>query len=88
MPANLTWANLTWANLTWAVRMRNLRDALGRDPTLAEMLEVAPLHRMTADEYQAQRESWARAMAPCEHGIRDWEQCEECGRAAGGDDAG
>lgn len=27
---------------------------------------------------QAQRESWARAMAPCEHGIADWEECEQC----------
>ena len=30
---------------------------------------------------QAQRESFARAMAPCEHGIADWEDCGQC-RAA------
>jgi hypothetical protein len=31
-------------------------------------------------ERQAQRESWVRAMAPCEHGIADFEDCEECRR--------
>jgi len=30
------------------------------------------------DEMQAQRESWARAMAPCEHGDPDWETCPKC----------
>jgi hypothetical protein len=29
-------------------------------------------------ELQAQRESWVRAMAPCEHGIADFEECAEC----------
>lgn len=31
---------------------------------------------------EAQRQSWVRAMAPCEHGIRDWEDCPDCRRAA------
>lgn len=26
----------------------------------------------------AQRDSWIRAMAPCEHGDPDWETCPEC----------
>lgn len=28
--------------------------------------------------WQAQRESFARAMAPCEHGEPDWETCPGC----------
>lgn len=28
--------------------------------------------------YKAQRESWVRAFAPCEHGMFDFEQCGEC----------
>ena len=27
---------------------------------------------------QAQRESWIRAFAPCEHGDPDWETCPKC----------
>jgi hypothetical protein len=30
------------------------------------------------DELAAQRESWIRAMAPCEHGAADFEDCVEC----------
>ena len=29
-------------------------------------------------ELEAQRESWIRGMAPCEHGDPDWETCEKC----------
>lgn len=29
-------------------------------------------------ELIAQRESFVRAMAPCEHGNADWETCEQC----------
>lgn len=28
--------------------------------------------------WKAQRESWVRGMAPCEHGIADWETCPDC----------
>jgi hypothetical protein len=28
--------------------------------------------------HKAQAESWARSMAPCEHGVRDWETCPQC----------
>lgn len=28
--------------------------------------------------HQKQRESWVRAMAPCEHGDPDWETCPQC----------
>lgn len=34
--------------------------------------------KLEADELQAQRESWVRGMAPCEHGVADWEECEQC----------
>jgi hypothetical protein len=27
---------------------------------------------------QAQRESWMRGMGPCEHGVYDFEDCEQC----------
>lgn len=30
------------------------------------------------DMIQKQRESWARGMAPCEHGDPDWETCPDC----------
>ena len=32
--------------------------------------------------HDAQRESWIRAMGPCEHGDFDWETCAECRAAA------
>jgi hypothetical protein len=28
--------------------------------------------------HKAQRESFARAFAPCEHGVADWEDCPKC----------
>lgn len=28
--------------------------------------------------FQKQRESWVRGMAPCEHGVLDWETCPDC----------
>jgi hypothetical protein len=28
--------------------------------------------------WRLQKESWIRGMAPCEHGIRDWETCPDC----------
>ena len=43
---------------------------------------VAKVDAMTPEEYaamiDAQRKSWARSMAPCEHGVRDWETCPDC----------
>ncbi len=41
---------------------------------------MAPADRaaLEARERQAQRESWIRGMAPCEHGILDWETCDQC----------
>ena len=56
--------------------------------TIAEMLAAIEAKRAVmppADraeleraERVAQRESFIRAMAPCEHGDPDWETCPEC----------
>lgn len=51
----------TSESITWAQRVANLRRALGRDPTMEELLLLVPLHDMTPEEIQVQRESWARA---------------------------
>lgn len=50
---------------------------------LRDKLIAATRQQMTAAEIDAQRQSWQRGMtARCEHGIADFEQCQEC-RAAG-----
>ena len=65
--------------ITWNDRLTNLRKALGREPTLEEMLDAAQIHRMTPAEVEAQRQSWVRGMTtPCEHGELDFEQCQKC----------
>lgn len=28
--------------------------------------------------HEAQRQSFLRSLAPCEHGVSDWEDCEQC----------
>lgn len=66
-------------SVTWADRVNNLRKALGREPTLDELLDVAQIHQMTPAEIEAQRQSWVRGMtARCEHGEVDFEQCPQC----------
>jgi hypothetical protein len=66
-------------SITWANRITNLRTAIGRDPTLDEMLDVATIHQMTPAEVEAQRQSFVRGMtARCEHGESDFEQCPKC----------
>lgn len=65
--------------ITWADRVVNLTRALGRKPTLEEMLDAAQIHQMTPAEIEAQRRSWVRGMtARCEHGDLDFEQCPHC----------
>jgi len=70
--------------LTWPDRLTGLKLKLGRDPTLGEMLAEAIDHTMTPAEIEAQRQSYMRAMAPCEHGVADFEECPQCmpGRTA------
>ena len=66
-------------SITWKDRIDNLRGALGRNPTLEEMLDAAQIHQMTDAELEAQRKSFVRGMtARCEHGELDFEQCVEC----------
>lgn len=48
--------------ITWQQRVQNLRSALGREPTLEELLTAAEVHKMTPEEVKAQGESWTRAM--------------------------
>jgi|GEM_PF-2639491 hypothetical protein len=36
--------------------------------------------------WEAQRQSWLRSMAPCEHGVRDWETCPDCRESAATED--
>lgn len=50
--------------ITWAQRLQNLRDLLGREPTLNEKLKESAKHEMTPGEYEAQRQSWIRGMMP------------------------
>lgn len=71
--------------ITWADRIANLTKALGRKPTLDEMLDAAQIHQMTPSEIEAQRQSFVRGMtARCEHGEMDFEQCPKCrSRTAG-----
>jgi len=65
--------------ITWADRVSNLTKALGRKPTLNELLEVCQIHQMTPAEIEAQSQSWVRGMTtPCEHGELDFEQCPQC----------
>ena len=57
-------------------------------PDIAAMLAAIETERaamppearaeLEARERAAQRESWVRAMAPCEHGDPDWETCPKC----------
>jgi hypothetical protein len=66
-------------SITWIERVANLTKALGRNPTLQELLEVCQIHQMTPAEIEAQRQSWVRGMtARCEHGELDFEQCPDC----------
>jgi hypothetical protein len=50
--------------ITWKQRLENLRKALGREPTLTELLDAAWIHEMTPEEYRVQAESWARSCRP------------------------
>ena len=45
----------------------------------ARYLAMTP--EQQAAMWEAQRQSWLRSCEPCEHGMRDWEQCEKCRKA-------
>lgn len=50
------------------------------DDRLKRLLDAArSAPPMTPEEIEAQRQSWLRGMTKgCEHGVLDYEQCEEC----------
>lgn len=50
--------------ITWRERVANLRKALGRKPTLDELLDASQIHIMTPEERREQDASWARGMKP------------------------
>lgn len=47
--------------MTWAEKVAELREKLGRDPDLNELLQLCRGHEMTVEEIAAQRQSYARA---------------------------
>ena len=55
-------------------------------PRLLALLEESrrQVDAMTPEEraamHEAQRASFVRSMASCEHGVRDWETCPDCRR--------
>ena len=49
---------------------RRVEEAVARFNAMPVEQQIA-MHR-------AQRESWVRAMAPCEHGVADFEECARC----------
>jgi hypothetical protein len=53
-------------------------DEINRQRAAMPPGERAALER---EERAAQRESWSRAEAPCEHGDPDWDTCPKCRQA-------
>lgn len=58
--------------------MATIREML--DAIEAQRAAMPPAERaaLEAREIEAQRQSFIRAMAPCEHGDPDWETCPQC----------
>lgn len=48
--------------ITWAERLDNLRRALGREPTLQELMLIVPLHNMTPEEKADQRLRYVKVL--------------------------
>ncbi|GEP12671.1 hypothetical protein [Methylobacterium gnaphalii] len=46
---------------SWVQRLAGVRKTLGREPTLAELLRLCSMHKMSEAEVQTQAKSWARA---------------------------
>jgi hypothetical protein len=46
---------------TWSEKVKELRNELGREPNLDELIKLAKTHTMTSDEVMAQRQSWVVA---------------------------
>lgn len=58
--------------------MSDIKQMLADIKAKRAAMPPAKRAKLEADELQAQRESWMRGMAPCEHGVLDWEICVEC----------
>lgn len=62
------------------MQMHELKDRPELDALLKRA--VAAYNAMTPEQRrehdEAQRQSWVRGMAPCEHGVSDWETCPDC----------
>lgn len=56
----------------------SLEELLAR--AKAEVAAMTP--QQYADMIEAQQQSFLRSMEPCEHGMRDWEDCGKCREAA------
>ena len=54
--------------------IRQMLDQIEAKRAAMPLAERKELERL---EMEAQRESWIRAMAPCEHGVADFEQCAD-----------
>jgi hypothetical protein len=55
-----------------------IREALARIEAQRAAMHPADRADLERRELEAQRESWVRAMGPCEHGVHDFEDCEQC----------
>lgn len=63
-------------------------EKLTTDKELSDLLrksreKVSSMSGADRDEmFEAQAKSFARSLQPCEHGVVDFEQCQDCRRAA------
>jgi len=64
--------------MTKREKKQSLNELLRQSKTRVDAMSGDELEAMLAE----QRKSWVRAMAPCEHGVRDWETCPDCRSAA------
>lgn len=55
-----------------------IREMLDKIETQRAAMPLEERTRVEREELAAQRESWTRAMAPCEHGVADFEECADC----------
>lgn len=56
----------------------NIRQRLAEIEAYRASLPPKERVRIEREEMAAQRESWIRAMAPCGHGMADFEDCQAC----------
>jgi hypothetical protein len=58
--------------------MDEIREMLAKIEAERAAMPAEERAALEKAEYEAQRESWIRGMAPCEHGVLDWETCADC----------